>query len=203
MNSNNQLDQLEIVLIDNFDSFTYNLVNQLSSLVGKIKIYRNNYSFEQLVENELSNTDNKIIVISPGPGNPNGAGLTLKLIEQYKGKLPILGICLGHQAIIQSYSGVIGAAKEIVHGKACDINLDKTEIRLFGGLSSPFRAARYHSLAATKIPESLKVIATADNEVMAVRHQQDKVLGFQFHPESILTPQGAQLLRNSLIWLSE
>ncbi len=116
--------------------------------------------------------------------------------------MPILGICLGHQAIVQSYSGTVGAAKQIIHGKTCDILLDKDETQIFGQLESPFRAARYHSLAATKVPDELKTIATSDGDVMAVRHIKDKVLGFQFHPESILTPKGGQLLEQSLTWLS-
>jgi len=197
-----QLAQQEIILIDNFDSFTYNLVNQLKPLVKKLTVYRNNTSLSQLVKIEFLQQSQKIIVLSPGPGDPNNAGVTLELIEKYKGLIPILGICLGHQAIVQSYSGTIGAAKDIVHGKACDIQLDKDETQLFSGLNSPFRAARYHSLAATNVPKQLKVIATSDNEVMAVRHVKDKVLGFQFHPESILTPQGGKLMTNALQWLS-
>jgi len=199
---NCQLKNIQIILIDNFDSFTYNLVNQLKTLVKDVKVFRNNVSLEQLSNNELTQNKNTIIVLSPGPGNPNDAGITLDIIRRYKGKMPILGICLGHQAIVQSYSGTIGAAKQIIHGKTCDVLLDKDEAQIFGQLKSPFRAARYHSLAATKMPDELKVIATSDDDVMAVRHVKDKVLGFQFHPESILTPKGGQLLEQSLVWLS-
>lgn len=199
---NCHLKNIQIILIDNFDSFTYNLVNQLKTLVKDVKVFRNNVSFELLSDNELTQNENTIIVLSPGPGNPDGAGITLDVIRRYKSKLPILGICLGHQAIVQSYSGTIGAAKQIIHGKTCDVLLDKDEIQIFGQLESPFRAARYHSLAATKMPNELKVIATSDDDVMAVRHIKDKVLGFQFHPESILTPKGGQLLEQSLTWLS-
>lgn len=203
---NSQLKEIEIILIDNFDSFTYNLVNQLKSLVKSVKVFRNNVSLEELSNSEFAqnkNDDTKtIIVLSPGPGNPDDAGVTLEIIQRYKGVLPILGICLGHQAIVQSYSGTIGAAKQIIHGKTCDVLLDKDETKIFGQLDSPFRAARYHSLAATKMPDDLKTIATSDGDVMAVRHIRDKVLGFQFHPESILTPKGGQLLEQSLAWLS-
>jgi len=200
----NSLCKYQIILIDNFDSFTYNLVNQLSPYVEKVKVYRNNTSLTQLMENEFADKQQKIIVLSPGPGSPNTAGITLELINQLKGNVPILGICLGHQSIIQSYSGEIGSAKSIVHGKTYDIFLDQDENSIFSGLNQPFRAARYHSLAATKIPETLKVIATSsDEEVMAVHHITDKVLGFQFHPESILTPQGGVLMEKSLQWLAD
>jgi len=196
------LRDIEIILIDNFDSFTYNLVNQLKSLVKDVKVFRNNIPLALLIENGLDQTKKQVIVLSPGPGNPDGAGVTLELLRKYKGVLPILGICLGHQAIVQSYSGIVGAAKNIIHGKTCNVFLDENETQIFGQLASPFRAARYHSLAATTVPEELKIIATSDDDVMAVRHIEDKVLGFQFHPESILTPKGGQLLEQSLIWLS-
>ena len=114
-----QLKEIEIILIDNFDSFTYNLVNQLKLLVKEVKVFRNNVPLEQLSNDELAQNKNAIIVLSPGPGNPDSAGITLDIIRRYKGILPIMGICLGHQAIIQSYSGTIGAAKQIIHGKTC------------------------------------------------------------------------------------
>jgi anthranilate synthase component 2 len=195
-----KLKQTDIILIDNFDSFTYNLVNQLKPLVRNLNVFRNTISLEQLIKTELKNNDEKIFVLSPGPGNPDGAGITLEIIEHYKGVIPILGICLGHQAIVQSYLGVIGSAKKIIHGKSCDILFDEKS-SIFAQLESPFRAARYHSLAASKVPNSLKVIATCDDEVMAVVQNRDKVLGFQFHPESILTPKGGQLMKQSLEWL--
>lgn len=203
MITDKQLANVEIILIDNFDSFTYNLVNQFKSLVSQVKVFRNNLSLQQLVDNEFDQAKQQIIVLSPGPGNPDGAGITLAIIEKYKGIIPIMGICLGHQAIVQSYEGTIGAAKSIIHGKACDVQLDKNEQLLFTGLESPFRAARYHSLAATKVSEQLKVIATSEDDVMAVKHVEDKVLGFQFHPESILTPKGGQLMKQALQWLLE
>ena len=200
MKNTTHLKNLEIILIDNFDSFTYNLVNQLKSMVNAVKIYRNNVPLQTLVDSVFDREKLQIIVLSPGPGNPDGAGITIELIEKYKGVIPILGICLGHQAIVQNYGGTIGAAKSIIHGKTCDVQLDKNEA-LFTGIESPFRAARYHSLAATKLSDSLKVIATSGGDVMAVKHETDKVLGFQFHPESILTPKGAQLMKQSLQWL--
>lgn len=194
------LQRTEIVLIDNFDSFTYNLVNQLKPLVKKIRVFRNSVSMSLMKETLQGIEGPKVILLSPGPGNPDGAGITLEVIQQYKGHIPILGICLGHQAIIQSYSGIIGAAKSIVHGKSCNILFDQ-ESPIFFNLESPFRAARYHSLAAIKMPKQLKTIATCDSDVMAVIHEKDKTLGFQFHPESLLTPKGGQLLMQSLQWL--
>ncbi len=201
MKIDNPLTKVEIILIDNFDSFTYNLVNQLKPLVNQVKVFRNNVCLQQLADKEFNSEKQQIIVLSPGPGNPDGAGITLAVIEKYKGIIPIMGICLGHQAIIQSYAGTIGAAKSIIHGKTCDVHLDNNEQVLFAGLESPFRAARYHSLAATKVPSQLKIIATSQDDVMAVKHEKEKVLGFQFHPESILTPEGAQLMKQSLQWL--
>ncbi len=203
MITQNSLLNIEIILIDNFDSFTYNLVNQLRPLVKRLRIFRNNISLDIISEQILDQPTQQVIVLSPGPGDPSSAGITLPIIEKYAGHIPILGICLGHQAIIQSYQGTIGSAKTIIHGKACDITLDKSERDIFGELTSPFRAARYHSLAAIKIPEQLKVIATSEDEVMAVRHTTEKTLGFQFHPESILTPKGAQLIEQSLLWLTK
>jgi len=197
------LAECKIYLIDNFDSFTYNLVNQLRPLVAELNIFRNDVPFETLCEIISNECEQKIIVISPGPGNPEMAGNTLRLIKTFKGKVPILGICLGHQAIVQSFSGKIGAAKNIIHGKASDIELATDEQAIFGNLKSPFRAARYHSLAATEISKDLKVIATADSEVMAVKHRHYKILGYQFHPESILTLHGVELLKNSLDWLTK
>jgi len=202
-NKGEEIIGLEIILIDNFDSFTYNLVNQLRPLVSRLKIFRNNTDLEQLIKSELLTDSSQIIVISPGPGEPSDAGITLDLIKKFKGVIPILGICLGHQAIIQSYNGRIGAAQNIVHGKASNIELKTDEEEIFDSLASPFRAARYHSLAATNIPSELKVIAKCDDEIMAVKHNKHKVLGFQFHPESILTPKGTQLIKNSLSWLSK
>lgn len=202
LNNQSNLLKTRIYLIDNFDSFTYNLVNQLRPLVDDLKIFRNDVNFDSLTQIIAEDNENKIIVISPGPGCPDTAGITLKMIDSYKGKLPILGICLGHQAIVQAFSGIVGPAKEIIHGKGCDIELMQGQSEIFGQLKSPFRAARYHSLAATKIPPSLDVIASIQSEVMAIKHKEHKILGYQFHPESILTPRGGELLNNSLQWLA-
>jgi len=123
------------------------------------------------------------------------------LIRTFQGKYPILGICLGHQSIIQSFGGTIGLAKSVMHGKTSNIIFEKDENEIFHNLNSPFRVARYHSLAATLMPSELKTIAEIDGEIMAIRHESKKILGFQFHPESILTTQGDRLMKNSLAWL--
>ena len=197
-----RLGDQEVILIDNFDSFTYNLVNLLERLVNKVTVYRNNHSIEKIEQLEFTSYKNKIIVVSPGPGSPNEAGISLALIEKFKGKIPILGICLGHQAIVQVFGGIVSSANQILHGKASDIQINTCNDSIFFNVTNPFKAARYHSLAAKKLPKSLQVIATCEEEIMAVKHIKDKILGFQFHPESILTPLGTQLMENALKWLS-
>ncbi|MDQ7048773.1 MAG: aminodeoxychorismate/anthranilate synthase component II [Enterobacterales bacterium] len=196
-----KLQDLEILLIDNFDSFTYNLVEQLRGSVKAVKIFRNNIPLDYFLSEVIEPTKPQIILLSPGPGNPQSAGICLSIIEQCKGKLPILGICLGHQAIVEAFNGKVSSAKSIIHGKACNITLDEEEAKLFAGLHNPFRAARYHSLAASQIPEELKVIANAKQEVMAIKHRNYPILGYQFHPESILTTQGNRLMQQSIEWL--
>ncbi len=202
---------LNVIMIDNYDSFTYNLVDQFRLIGAKVIVFRNSTPLEEIFSEERINSKNTLIVISPGPGNPDSAGNSLEIIARFSGKLPILGICLGHQSIIQYFGGKIEQAKQIVHGKADDItvqpipsnSIDSTTDKIFSGLGTSFRAARYHSLVATEVPENLTVIAHCKNEPMAVRHQQHKLLGFQFHPESILTTQGSRLLKNSITWLME
>jgi len=201
--------QLKIIVIDNFDSFTYNLVDQFRMLgteVGaemdtKISVYRNDTAIANIFDAESLRSKNTVILLSPGPGTPDSAGNTLAIINQFAGKLPIMGVCLGHQAIVQHFGGTIGPAKTIVHGKSDDVFFQDDMRPIFGTLTSPFRAARYHSLAAITIPAELEVIASSKEEVMAVRHRQLKILGYQFHPESILTTQGQSLLKAGLDWL--
>ena len=191
---------LKIIMIDNYDSFTYNLVDQFRQLGCEVIVFRNDTPLDIIFTPERLNDPDTVIVISPGPGNPASAGHSLKIIDTYAGVLPILGICLGHQAIVEAFGGTVAAAQRIVHGKA---DLIQTESHpVFSGLPAPLRAARYHSLAATSLPRELAVIATSENEVMAVCHQRHKILGFQFHPESLLTTFGSKLLENTLNWLS-
>ena len=197
---------LQIIMIDNFDSFTYNLVNQFRMLSAEVVVFRNDTPMDSIFTKTRLANKQTIIVISPGPGNPDSAGISLKVIEKYAGQIPILGICLGHQSIVQQFGGKVGQAGTIVHGKADQIAYQSyPEIQqVFSELPNPFQAARYHSLVAQEVPEQLTVIASTTHEpkeVMAVADISRKILGFQFHPESILTTQGSQLLRASIDWL--
>lgn len=186
-----------IVLLDNFDSFTYNLVDQFRSLGYPVTIYRNSLSAAAF-EDAVNKLENPVVVLSPGPGAPSDAGCMPEVIKRLKGKVPMIGICLGHQAIVEAYDGTVAGAGEIVHGKSAMMSHNQHAI--FDGLPNPLSIARYHSLVATKITDQLTITATVDDLVMAVIQEEDKVCGFQFHPESILTTQGADLLINTLNW---
>lgn len=187
----------DILLLDNFDSFTYNLVDQLRASGHTVVVYRNNVPADTLIA-RLKSLENPVLVLSPGPGSPSEAGCMPALLSRLRGQLPIIGICLGHQAIVEAYGGYVGQAGEILHGKASAISHDGEG--MFAGLPSPLPVARYHSLVGNNIPDGLTVNATFDGMVMAVRHDKDRVCGFQFHPESILTTQGARLLEQTLAW---
>jgi anthranilate synthase component 2/para-aminobenzoate synthetase component 2 len=185
----------KILLIDNYDSFTYNLVQAFLTLGAEVEVHRNNeiavYEAEQLKPTHL--------VISPGPGRPENAGVSLACIEIFKEKIPILGVCLGHQCIVEHFGGNVVYAKRLMHGKASIIKHDG--LTIFSGLENSFAAGRYHSLAADRetLPEVLTVSAqTKDDEVMGVRHHSLRVEGVQFHPESVLTPNGEHLMSNFL-----
>ncbi len=191
----------DILLLDNFDSFTYNLVDQLRTFGHRVMVYRNNIPAETLKQ-RLSEMEKPVLMLSPGPGAPADAGSMPALLKEMRGKVPVIGICLGHQAIVESYGGVVGQAGEILHGKASAISHDGEQ--MFSGLPNPLPVARYHSLVGSNVPEGVTVNATFNGMVMAIRHEKDKVCGFQFHPESILTTQGARLLEQTLVWaLSE
>ena len=192
----NNTQQQTLFFLDNFDSFTYNLVDQFKSLGYPVKIYRNSLSATQIKTHIDACETDVILVLSPGPGTPSEAGCLIELIGLCKGQVPILGICLGHQALIEQYGGVVGQAEVIMHGKSSLIS--HCGDRMFAGLSQPLSVARYHSLVGTKVPDSLEVVADFNGMCMAVYNKQDKVIGFQFHPESILTCEGAKLLKTSL-----
>jgi anthranilate synthase/aminodeoxychorismate synthase-like glutamine amidotransferase len=182
-----------ILLIDNYDSFTYNLAHLFQELGAEVEVVRND---EIDVEGAERRTPSHL-VISPGPGRPGGAGVSLELVKRLGPKVPTLGVCLGHQAIIEAFGGEVAQAQRLVHGKASEIEHDGRG--LFTGLPDPLRGGRYHSLAATRVPDELEVCATTDDgEVMAVRHRELSVDGIQFHPESVLTPDGAALAKNFL-----
>jgi len=185
-----------ILVIDNYDSFTYNLVQYLGELGETVEVRRNNRITVDEIERDLQP---ERIVISPGPGTPNDAGVSLRVIERFAGKIPLLGVCLGHQAIGQVFGGRVIRAPELMHGKASEISHDGKTI--FAGLEDHFLAGRYHSLIVERetLPECLEVSAfTAYNVIMGLRHRELKVEGVQFHPESILTVDGKKLLANFL-----
>jgi anthranilate synthase component 2 len=182
-----------ILLIDNYDSFTYNLAHLLEELGAEVKVVRN----DKIDADEAERLAPSHLVISPGPGRPENAGVSLEIVERLGPNVPTLGVCLGHQAIIEAFGGEVGQAQRLVHGKASEIAHDGQG--LFSGLPDPLQGGRYHSLAATRVPEELEVCATTDDgEVMAVRHRELPVVGIQFHPESVLTPDGPALAKNFL-----
>lgn len=190
-----------LLMIDNYDSFTYNLVQYLGELGQDVKVYRNDH----ISLNEIEKLAPERIVISPGPCTPNEAGISLDVIGNFKGKIPILGVCLGHQCIGQAFGGRIVHANQIMHGKTSDVYHNNTDV--FSGLDMPFTATRYHSLVIEKetLPECLEITAWTEDgvgnidEIMGVRHKELPVIGVQFHPESILTAYGHDLLRNFLV----
>ncbi len=187
----------DILLLDNVDSFTYNLVDQLRASGHQVVIYRNQISAEVIIE-RLQQLTQPVLMLSPGPGTPAEAGCMPKLLQRLRGQLPIIGICLGHQAIVEAYGGHVGQAGEILHGKASAISHDGEG--MFAGMVNPLPVARYHSLVGSNIPAELTVNAHFGDMVMAVRHDKHRVCGFQFHPESILTTHGARLLEQTLAW---
>jgi anthranilate synthase component 2 len=184
-----------LVMIDNFDSFTYNLYQYLMQMGAEVRVARNN----RLTLEELETLGPRGIVISPGPGRPEDAGITVAAIRRFSGRIPILGVCLGHQAIALAFGGEVRAARRLMHGKTSAVTSDGRE--LFQGIQSPFEAMRYHSLAVAResLPDCLEVTAEAeDGEVMGLRHRSHPTEGVQFHPESIMTTVGKRLLRNFL-----
>ncbi|MCQ4636796.1 aminodeoxychorismate/anthranilate synthase component II [Anaerovorax odorimutans] len=185
-----------ILLIDNYDSFSYNLYQLVGSIDPDIRVIRN----DEMTVEEIRQLGPERIILSPGPGRPENAGVCMEVIKAFAGQVPILGVCLGHQAICQVYGADITYAKELMHGKQDNIKVNQKSL-LFQGMPAMIQGARYHSLAAAAdtIPEELSITAvTADGEVMAVSHRQYPVYGLQFHPESILTPEGKTILKNFL-----
>ena len=185
-----------ILLIDNYDSFSYNLYQLIGSLRDEIKVIRN----DELSLEEIEALKPEVLILSPGPGKPSDAGICVEAVQHFAGKIPILGVCLGHQAICQAFGATVSYAKTLMHGKQSSLTIDSSS-PIFKGLPTVIAGARYHSLAAMEdtIPKVLTVIARSDDgEVMAVKHNDYEVYGLQFHPESILTPDGAEILENFL-----
>jgi anthranilate synthase component 2 len=193
--------KMKLYLLDNFDSFTYNLVDQFRSLGCEVFIYRNDVSADYVAEKLLNETGKTALVLSPGPGAPHEAGCMMELIGKVAGKVPMLGICLGHQALVEYYGGKVERAPFVVHGKASPTFHNGQGV--FANLPSPLPVARYHSLVATKIPACLDILATTDGMPMAILHPEHQAIGFQFHPESILTTLGSQLLIQTLAYLTQ
>ena len=184
-----------LLMIDNYDSFTYNLVQYLGELGEEVKVFRN----DEISLQQISELKPERLMISPGPCTPNEAGISLAAIEHFAGKLPIMGVCLGHQSIGQAFGGKVVHAKQIMHGKTSDIT--HTNSGVFANLENPLTVTRYHSLVVEResLPDCLEVTAwTDDGEIMGMRHKQLAVEGVQFHPESILTEHGHALLKNFL-----
>ena len=185
-----------ILLIDNYDSFSYNLYQLVGEVRSDIKVSRN----DKITIEEIRDLNPDAIILSPGPGKPENAGICVDLVREFHDEIPILGVCLGHQAICEALGGRVSHAKRLMHGKSSDISLDYDYI--FKGLPSQISVGRYHSLSLVEetLPEPLEIISKAkdDGEVMAVKHKQYNVYGLQFHPESILTPDGITIIENFL-----
>ena len=182
-----------LLMIDNYDSFTYNLVHLFQELGAEVRVFRN----DAITPDEAAELAPSHVVISPGPGRPADAGVSVDVIRRLGPRVPTLGVCLGHQAIVAAFGGEVGQARALLHGKSSPIEHDGKGI--FAGLPANFEAGRYHSLAALNVPAELEVTArTPDGEVMGVRHRELPIEGVQFHPESVLTPLGHELAENFL-----
>jgi len=193
MNDRLAFDEIRMLLIDNYDSFTYNLVQAFAAHGADVMVYRNDAIS---VDDALALAPTHL-VISPGPGRPEDAGESLAMIAAFSGKIPVLGVCLGHQSIVQAFGGEIVRAERLMHGKTSMVSHDGLSI--FAGISDPFEVGRYHSLCAeeSSFPETLEITAQTDRgEIMGVRHKTLPVEGVQFHPESVLTPEGDRLMAN-------
>ena len=182
-----------ILLIDNYDSFSYNLYQLIGQIDDDINVFRN----DKITLDEISELNPSMIVLSPGPGRPEDAGICIDIVKEFYDKIPILGVCLGHQSICMAFGGVISYASELMHGKPSIVSL--SDDLIFKGLDKEITVGRYHSLSLKDktLPKELKVISRSDDgEIMAVKHEKFNVYGLQFHPESILTPDGLSILTN-------
>jgi anthranilate synthase component 2 len=191
---------LRIVFVDNFDSFTWNLVDEFARRGAEVEVWRNTTPAPMVLERAA--TGPAMIVLSPGPGTPADAGCCIELIRLAEGRVPVLGVCLGHQAMVEAFGGLVGPAGEVVHGKTSRVMHQGDA--LFAGVPSPFVVGRYHSLAAQRLPDVLETTAVIERAgaplVMAVRHRTAAMVGVQFHPESILTPDGGRIIDNAIHW---
>lgn len=190
-------DALRVTLIDNIDSFTFNLVDEFARRGARVTVFRNDRPVDEIVAH-AAGSGPRLVVVSPGPGGPAEAGAALGVVEAMLGRSPLFGVCLGHQVLITVEGGRVSRAPTPLHGRATFLVHDGREP--FTGLPSPMPVARYHSLAALALPSSLEPIAHSDGVVMAVRHRRLPAIGVQFHPESVLTPDGGRLIDNVMTW---
>ena len=186
-----------MLIVDNFDSFTYNLVDEFARRSCDVEVWRNTADAAVLVE-RAERMAPSLLVISPGPGHPRDAGCSVPLVRAAEGRVPLFGVCLGHQAIVEAYGGEVASAGEIVHGKATTIEHDGHE--LFDGIPERFTVGRYHSLGARTVTPPLIPITRGGTVVMALAHERAAILGVQFHPESVLTPDGGRMVENVIRW---
>lgn len=186
---------MKILFIDNFDSFIYNLVDEFSKRRCDVLVYRNNTRMA-IMQKVIADFKPDLFVLSPGPSHPRQAGICLEIVKQYQRDFPFLGVCLGHQCLIEALGGKIAKSPIVMHGKPSLMRHDGRGI--FKDLPNPFQVGRYHSLTAVRIPKSLAITARVDDIVMAVQHRQQPLIGVQFHPESVLTPFGGQIIENIL-----
>lgn len=187
---------MRVVFVDNFDSFTFSLVDEFSRRGCEIEVWRNTAGAAHILERAESGSGSKLIVLSPGPGRPSQAGCCVELIRLAAGRVPVFGVCLGHQALLEAFGAVVEPAETILHGRSSSV--EHRGDRLFAGIPSPFTVGRYHSLAGHALPDDIEAVAWTGSILMAARHRRFPLLGVQFHPESILTPQGGRLIENVL-----
>ena len=187
------MEKIKVLFIDNFDSFTYNLVDEFGKRDCPTKVYRADTPLEEIIKVAAEFAPD-LLLLSPGPGTPDKAGVTLAALDHFKDKLPIFGVCLGHQSIVQYFGGKVGHAPDVMHGKSSKIT--HTSKGVFEGLENPLHAGRYHSLCAMTLPECLEETATYEGVVMGIQHKTLPIYGVQFHPESILTPTGGKIIEN-------
>ena len=194
-------DALRLVFVDNFDSFTWNLVDDFARRGADVEVWRNTTPADRVLARAGGDAPS-LIVLSPGPGTPADAGCCIDLVRlAAQSGVPLFGVCLGHQAMIEAFGGVVGPAGEVVHGKTSRVRHEGGV--LFDGIPSPFPVGRYHSLAASKVPATLQTVAESGSIVMAVAHRSAPQLGVQFHPESILTPDGGRIIDNVMRWATD
>ena len=189
---------LHVVFIDNYDSFTFNLVDEFARRGCSVEVWRNSVAPELALRRAEAAGGRRLIVLSPGPGSPAEAGCCIELIRQAAGRVPVFGVCLGHQALIEAFGGLVESAGIILHGRSSKV----THVGgpLFEGIPSPMTVGRYHSLASHDVPPELESLASTGSIVMAVRHRRHPLLGIQFHPESVLTPAGGRMIENVIAW---